>query len=983
MPLSIAQTSGLFESIESIHFNDEIARAESLWQKSIMGKGFSLERKIFKDLQDELIYIRNASLARKSVIIPPTEGINHSVRVYDPYQAANISADVGDIFARGIDSARAVTEMFRLAKIQQTTLEVLEANENLLTVIRQFQMRMAAINQADPNDLKQAKTELKRFNGALSDLLVQHAVVADRKTANSAINFVRDFLWKKDICIAHCVVQPNGYDFRTRDTLPQDLSEEKFKNSYVYTRDEARLFYIDHEGKPEEVPLSNPISFIDSLSLPAFYQYKGKPIHLISIKPSDKIKDKKYLNSYLYIEKTNEIFWVNKKGIVKPIRNSLDIKNIEDAVKTPFSSDCDKHFSHHEFLRLLPEETLHQPKQFTQLRYAEPAFFSNQDSSLSLDDYSNPHPLWLQALRQQMGADSQHPWFEQFLEDHLNQLSIQSSTPMSRFTPNPANAFYCTDAIIADKEISSLAHFMQLAITEPLNIKDTEERQRVADYNHRQLLSEKRLEAEIEAFMEKWGEVLGTSAVITLPVLHQTFIGDEVSFSSDQAKARATRLEASLINSKQAANTRLKTFLGQHRLVYNKNDKTLTYFKNDDFPPSLAFNQQEIKIALLETNDCINMWHDRARVRNNDVDDARRLIEHAVSVFETLRPYVKDKERALNTVIAFLKSSDHSFFTPYKFRGTVVKSALQSLTAELQRGDSSFTFLDNKAARENLALSLYAAVELKCCVHETWAGSLRRIVGNFTRDYCRRVPLAGHLIDWVVRGSMAVSAFFVKRIINAIELLSWIVKLPFMETNRPQFMLHGDDRKVLFKAANTGLLAETLGVVHCGCASALDRGGEMAEQRAARRLQFNQTGKFVSYNDTEEMKQDFFSRYGSTQAKHGSCENGTGSAGSNDNESRGIFNQGLMSSRAETLEEQEIAKAISSPLRKGQYDDNETFASYMGNQLHIGSQIGPKIRGALSRFNQSLTKSNSHNAGKEKQEEEENLGSSHHWYQKS
>ncbi|WP_232220237.1 hypothetical protein, partial [Legionella tunisiensis] len=84
-----------------------------------------------------------------------------------------------------------------------------QALKDLTKLLNKFQKNMQVhLNNENPaKGMENARKELARFNGALANLLEHHAVVANRGEAIQAINFVRDYLWKKDMCTPSCVIE--------------------------------------------------------------------------------------------------------------------------------------------------------------------------------------------------------------------------------------------------------------------------------------------------------------------------------------------------------------------------------------------------------------------------------------------------------------------------------------------------------------------------------------------------------------------------------------------------------------------------------------------------------------------------------------------------------------------------------------------------------------------------------------------------------
>lgn len=788
MPLTKTQAARLNQKVKAITEQDT-QEARNAWDEFMTDEDPACSSEgNYSDLQRELIGIRKASLNRRSVLVD-VDGT--TVRVFPRSEdKKNIQADVGDIFARGIDTARAVTEILRLAPSGDSHDvmafqfdEDKPAKKELVALINKFHKNMK-VHEANPNKdkgMENARKELARFNGALSDLLIQHNVVEKPEQAQQAINFVRDFLWKKDICTASCVI----------------------------------------EGNPP-----------------------------------------------------------------------------------------------------------------TMLRYAEPMTFGKAEvkrigsPNERIDFWKGKQP-WKDKLAKAVGADKDHGWFSEFLkdEDNANALMSQSSTPMSRFTPNPANAFDCSDIMVDGDDVAHLSHHIRTAVTEPLSVGATKSRQDITNWNHLQLISRARLKSELDSFMEKWGPIIGDDP-IPYTMLHQTLIGDEVTFSPDQSKAKASKVQASVIDSKAEANAAVRKMLKNSTIFREKATGEIKFISNADFAKEpyngeIPDGWQRVNVDLLETNNGINMWSARTRVRNNDYNDARQLIGNAVNMFNKVQDKYPNQD--LKTVTDFLNSRDHSLVTPFKFRGKDVKAAVKNLTEELRKDDGQFADLD-KDVRENIALSVQAAVELKCTVHETWLGSARRNIANFTRDYVRQVPILGHLVDWAVRGAMTVAAVGLKAVAG-------LITLPF---SLPQWIKHRGDRREMYKGAYEGILAESLGTLQGGCMSSADRAGEMAEQRAAMKKQFAEEGRILSYNDSPTEKARVYSEYGSTKAKHDFVEMATGTPGTSDDETRGIFlnaRAGVLSYVAETAKEQQLAKDLSG-LRKGKY--SEVTAQEYNNGEAVG-----------------------------------------------
>lgn len=777
MLLSEKKAQEMYDRILSLDVEAEIKKSKVKWINSSNSLSWLTDGNggcFYQSFDTTLQQYRKESLNRKSVLIKlqndaPYDGDKKQaieVRVF-PALEQNISADIDDIYARGIDTARAVNELLRLSSPNSSaniasSLDAEPAGlKTLKSYLKHFHSQLRCI---ESQDFSSSTKALVRFNGVCASLLVEQNVASDFKSASRAINFVRDFLWKRDLSKSHCVIN-------------------KFGN-------------------------------------------------------------------------------------------------------------------------------------YTILRYASPIEFDNNHRILNMTrpDVWRKQSAWREKLAKDMGFSSivKSDWLGNFFEQHQKDLMRLSSTSMSRYTPNPANSFDCSDVFIENGCVKHIAHHLRTAITEPLNVGKTTSAQSITHHNHLQLLSLERLEKELKHFMASWGEVYQTGA-IPFTILHQTLVGDEVAFTPDQHKAYTPELYPSVIYSKSASNAKIKAFLSDYRIYRDPVSGGLKVLHKSQQEASGKL--QKVQLTLLETNNCINMWHSLARVRNNDYLDARKLIvtasQHIKASFESENINTGD----LKTILNFIDSSNHSFFTPYKFRGRKVKEALENLTKKLRENNGDYS--DWSASRRHkTALMLHAAVELKCVVHETWMGAARRKISNFTRDYFRKIPVLGHLADWAIRGTLTMLTYLVKPI-----------TLVFLAL--PQLIQHRNDRKAIYKATYEGLLAESLGILVGGCMSSLDRGPEMAEQRVSFRRYFIDHGKLVSYNDKPSVKKEFLKNYSQTKAKHVFNEMASGTAGTCDKETQGILvDVNLMSTHGETKEEKQLAKTLS-VLRKGKYEQGLTTEAYL------------------------------------------------------
>lgn len=558
------------------------------------------------------------------------------------------------------------------------------------------------------------------------------------------------------------------------------------------------------------------------------------------------------------------------------------------------------------------------------LRHAQPLTFMPQENSSSpWSDLENQS--WLKGLHKKFGNA---PWFAEFIHKHKETWATLSSTPMTRVTPNPANAVRMTDIFVNSDEVTILGHHTRTAVTEPIDLADKESRQIITNWNHQQLIFPQ-IREQLSEFMSIWGEYY-PAGPIPLTIMHQTLIGDEVVFTPDQLKAKTSKFDGSLIDSKHLANQNLRRIFEEKDFYYHPVRKQLVFILPEAKKRYIDDGFLKVEVDLLETNHCINMWQKRARVRDNDINDSRALINKAVALFQQVAS--QHNSEAFNTLIRFLTAPDHSYLTPYVYRGKEVKAALTKISLSIKQGRRPFTSMTRETGNA-LALSLQAAVELKCLVHETWGGSARRNITNWSRDNLRKWYFGGlgHVVDFGTRLTLSVLSFFVK-IPVCIPHLIYLYK-------------HWYDRETVYLGLYEGVLAENIGMLEGGCVSAVDRAGEMAEFRAALKKQFMRIGRIIGFNDSHKEKLAFRETYGNTNAKHIQAEMATAVAGTKEKEMN--FFADILIGKTENKKERSVSNHLAK-LRIGSFE-NISYDDYLwerSSSQHrtIGSRLTPVHR---------------------------------------
>jgi len=533
------------------------------------------------------------------------------------------------------------------------------------------------------------------------------------------------------------------------------------------------------------------------------------------------------------------------------------------------------------------------------LQFARPVTISPSASDPNSPWHKHAEQGWYKSLSSKYG-----PWFDRFFNANVGVLQTLATTSMMRNIPNPANAYHVR-TILTNKEgnISSINRgYIHAAMTEAYEVKNPVERSRIATWNRCVLLEQQEREAIVQNYFAQNQELLAGNTVI-IPILHQTLLG-----LSDTLQRSGTALD-----NKSKANAEMRIRLANSLMFRHKKTGKIVLCKKN-YRPKNSTAYQRIEFDILETNNCINSWEKFTHTRNSDIEDARKLVDHAVGRLQLLQKAIPDSHaKNLGLVIEFLQSANHSFFTPFKIPSPEVKNALTSVSEYLRKGYSP----DNLQIGKNLALSLQAAVELKCTTHETWLGSLRRKISN--------IPIIGRPISAV----MGLVGHLVKVFIPPV----WMHWLKSSSTCR----------KSVYKSVYERLLTQSLGgQVMGGCMSGVDRAGEISQQCLAQERMFEREGRIVAYTDSPEEKNRFLTKYGSTVGKHILAGVMLGSEVTSDGGMRPPKSTaGLMCDRGrengggETREEQALSKLGYKPTRHCK----ESKKPFFSRLLELGKKV--------------------------------------------
>ncbi|MEO8402559.1 MAG: hypothetical protein ABI597_12345 [Gammaproteobacteria bacterium] len=540
-------------------------------------------------------------------------------------------------------------------------------------------------------------------------------------------------------------------------------------------------------------------------------------------------------------------------------------------------------------------------------------------------------------LKQKPEKPEEGYWFDNFFKHHP-ELDTLSGVPMERSTPNTANCNESTTAVF-DHNGTLLQRLTasRAAITEPY---ETSEKDKAALtlFNHKQLLSESRIQQLVANHCMQWNSLYTTNATIQIPYLHQTLITDGVIGAGDSGKS------STMLDNKARANEALrKELLGKEIFVSKHAPFNVIVINKGEYAKQpLSGTHRKVELKILATNNCVNSHEKRSRVRNNDVNDSRELVRLASKQLQAIQVYSENNFESANydvhqnfiTIIRFLNSPNHSVFNPYKPRGDDVKTAIKEFSE----------FFRNQKDPKNLAfardcgLVLQAAVELKCTVHETWFGSLRRNISNALL----RIPYIGRGLKILIVEPLALIG---KIASLAVPMAGWV--------GLGRWARHqGTRRKALYKSACEGILTGKLGAVEFGCMSNEDRGGETAALERAMLTQFSTTGKLIGFNDGPNDKRAFLETYcQTTEDEHNNAKMTTDSAIIKSAETRNpILSSGLLSEQ-ETSEELDVSEMLDE-TRKGKFNKKTTIQGFIKSTTEELSK--PEVEAQVADEKQSL-----------------------------
>lgn len=478
---------------------------------------------------------------------------------------------------------------------------------------------------------------------------------------------------------------------------------------------------------------------------------------------------------------------------------------------------------------------------------------------LKLDISLKPSPWddlaeqpWYKKLAKRLGNPD---WFEAFQGEFGREGCKLTSTPMTRLTPNPANAWQVREFYFPaeNEQAVEFGRYTRTAITEPYSM-DSKLIEDATLWNHRQLFAAQKADVAA-AYEERWGWSYENDSITrSIPWLHQTLVADGVVGTPDQSKGSSS----SILDRKMKAHDDLRA-----------------QAENTNY----QVNGNEYKFKFLATNHCINMWEKRGRIRDRDRQDSQALISFLVG---RMNQFSGDGD--MSAILAHLRLRNDSWFY-HSLSHESIDQAIKNVSDKIQKGQPPFTIPANQ--RENVILSLLAAIELKSVLHESTLSRLRRQVSNWSHNHLRHWYFLGlgHAADIGIRFGMTL-----------LSAAKWFNLVYISETLNEK-----GRRKELWFAAYESLLAENLGLCQGGCMSAVDRAGEKEALVAGLRRQFISEKKILGYQDSPAERKAFIENYTNTRLKHTAAEMATGCAATKDDETLGRLEVKIFGKRINLL----------------------------------------------------------------------------------
>lgn len=427
------------------------------------------------------------------------------------------------------------------------------------------------------------------------------------------------------------------------------------------------------------------------------------------------------------------------------------------------------------------------------------------------------------------GQKNHGPWFDQFMEMHLEDVMTRSPPCTTRDMPNPSNAWQEKNiSLDISGNILHQEEKIRFAISSPFNIKDKKARVEMATDGMKKLLSEEQLEKIAREYIKRWGPLLAEDDAINIDLLHQTLVAPTFFYGADR----------DMMAVKKASNA-----------------EVLGYLQGLD----IEVGGRKVNFRLGQVNNCINMWHPVIIPTDNDIVDSNHLVAHVSQLIAKLDKKIPATEsetrKELKLVQAFLDNQKRSWltFAPFSNKSPTKEQqkAIESIGQKLFNGQLHSSALSQESQKD-LSLILQSAVNLKKLNHESQLGWAMRKVKNAVR--IKEVPVLAPVVS-LITSPIYMSKYVGKtagRLIGHFkEGVPPRIIDAFVPTRNTQTA----------KSAYESILCSKLGCSMGGCKSAYDREGEANVHRAAMLSQFNQLGQIFDASASDRKYYQYLEEY--------------------------------------------------------------------------------------------------------------------------
>lgn len=530
---------------------------------------------------------------------------------------------------------------------------------------------------------------------------------------------------------------------------------------------------------------------------------------------------------------------------------------------------------------------------------------------------------WYKQMKSECGGG---PWFDEFVKAHRSELSTIATTPMSRSIPGPSNAYDATlIAVSGTGKIQQTMQGTQVAITEPFDIKDADEKKELTKDAHRSIvfgnkdnsfnqliyINEKDPPKEIandtiiiqrknDKLIAHWKDE--TNNLVSKTLSDSDLKNIRLSESRPTIDPTIVNLIATKVGAVQG-NTRLE------KIVQHQYDRWG------------SLEDKELVVPILHQTLIANS------IGSADVGKTRTALENREAANEELQNKLNQHDYYYDINQKKLIEVAHGETLGEGFKKIKFEVLETNNCVNMHHRAYSFRPNDIPHSRKLVELASNRLQTVKESYPEI-KQALQTVISFLNSNNKAAYS------DEVKQALKDITEYFDKKPTQPISRGKDIALLAqsaaelncsVYSMEHPDLRIHLDRRNTVHKAVNEQIVAELLGQRFGGCMSSEDRGEEIELQKQAYLRAFHDPGRMriQGFNDSPTEQADFLRKYGrSTQEKHNFNKLSTGTSISKDAETRAFFGtEGIVSSQ-EASDEKQLSKEFDK-TRKGTYAKGE------------------------------------------------------------